>query len=344
MEARELKRTHRRVIAVLAALAIAGGVTACGGNDHDGDTIKVGYAFGFDIGDTGDQVAFDRMTAATGIEPEFTETGSGEAAIAALVNGDIDMAKVSFSDTINAIAQGADVCMILPANQTVDLILVSQPEIRTLADLRGRKITLERPGPSLSSTVLQQTLAAEGLSEDDYEIGYLEDSQNRAAALQSGRIEAATLESVDLELARADGAELNTLADPGSRSPSPANSFLVRCDFAEDNPELLNRVAAGLLPGYASLYGPGGREAWVAKAREGDLADQPVEVAKRIYENERAIGYWPRGAPLTEAEFNQAQEFYEANGIAEEPVPFDRAWDLTFWQNAAKEAAQTGSG
>ena len=86
------------------------------------------------------------MTAATGIEPEFTETGSGEAAIAALVNGDIDMAKVSFSDTINAIAQGADVCMILPANQTVDLILVSQPEIRTLADLRGRKITLGQRG------------------------------------------------------------------------------------------------------------------------------------------------------------------------------------------------------
>jgi len=106
----------------------------------------------------------------------------------------------------------------------------------------------------------------------------------------------------------------------------------------------MNRVVGGLLAGFESLYGTGGREAWVAKAREGDLADEPVEVADRIYEDERAIEYWPRGGPLTEAEFNAAQDFYTANGIVEEPVPFDQAWDIHFWQNAAKRTSEPASG
>jgi ABC-type nitrate/sulfonate/bicarbonate transport system substrate-binding protein len=334
MEALEL-RTFRRGIAVFAALALAGGLAACGGGDDDGnqDTIKVGYAFGFDIGDTGDQVAFDQMEETTGIKPEFTEIGGGDEAVAALVNGDIDMAKVGYSDTINAIAQGADICMVLPANPALDLILASQPDIETLADVRGKRVMLDRPGPSISAALLTQDLQAAGLEEGDYEIGYLPDSQNRAAALQSGRIEVGSLETVDL----------NQLADLGAKAPNPSNAFAVRCDFAKDNPELMNQVVSGLLAGFESLYGPDGRAAWVAKAREGDLADRPEEVANRIYDDERELGYWPRGAPLTEAQYQQVLDFM-ANDIVEKPVPFEQAWDLTFWENAAKGTGQSATG
>ena len=58
----------------------------------------------------------------------------------------------------------------------------------------------------------------------------------------------------------------------------------------EDNPA--QPVAAGLLPGYASLTWPPWAEALGSRRRVREIsADQPVEVAKRIYENERvAVG------------------------------------------------------
>ena len=322
----------------MVALALAAGIAACdddgGGGGDQVESIDVGYAFGFDVGDTADRIAFDRMAESTGIEPEFTETGGGDEAIAALNKGDIDMAKITTTDSINPIAQGAEIESVLVVNPHLDLILASQPDLETLADLRGKKILLDRPGPSVSEAELKLVLKRAGLGEDDYEIGYLPDSQNRAAALASGRADAATLETVDLELARAQGAELNELEDLGALVPEPSAVFVVRRDFAEDNPDLLNQVVGGLLAGFESMYGPEGRDAWIARAREEDLADQPEEVAARIYDDERKLGYWVRGAPLTEAEYEKSQDFLAENGAVETPVPFDQAWDTSFWENA----------
>jgi ABC-type nitrate/sulfonate/bicarbonate transport system substrate-binding protein len=325
-----------RAISLAAALALAVTVTACGGDDQgkQGRSLKVGYAYGFDVGDTADRIAFDRLARDTDIQPSFEETGDGSKAIAALVRGDIDMAKVSFTDAINAIGQGADIRLILSANPHLDLVLAARPELHTLADLRGKRILLDRPGPSISAAELRIVLKQAGLEEGDYELGFLPDSQNRIPALASGRADAASLESVDLELARQD-TQLNQLVDLGARVPEPSNVFVVRGDFAKENSALLDETVRELLAGFETLYGPGGRDAWIKRARADYLADQPEGVAARIYEKQRRLGYWLRGGPLTEAQHRRALDFLVANGVVEKPVPFDEAWDVSFWRKAA---------
>jgi ABC-type nitrate/sulfonate/bicarbonate transport system substrate-binding protein len=333
----KLSVVGRRVIGLVLALALGATVGACSGDDEEGSgqTLKVGYSYGFDIGDTGDRVAFDRVAEQTEIEPEFEETGGGPEAIAALNRGDIDMAKLSFPDAINAIGQDADLRLILLSNPHSDLILVGGPEVKTLADLRGGQILLDRPGPSTSAATLPGVLEQAGLEEGDYEIGYLSDSQNRSAALLSGRTDATPLESTDIELARQD-AEINELAELGSLAPEPANVFAVRSDFIEENRALLEDFAREMVAGYDSLYQPGGREIWIERAREGDLADQPEEVATAIYEAHRKSGYWPRRGPYSEREHQRAIDFGVEAGTIEEPVPFEEAWDNSFWSKAAE--------
>jgi ABC-type nitrate/sulfonate/bicarbonate transport system substrate-binding protein len=268
------------------------------------------------------------------IEPTFEETGGGAQAVAALTRGDIDMAKLAFDDAMNAIGQGADIRMILSANNRQDLILAGSPEVATLPDLRGARILLTRPGPSVSSATLPPLLEQAGVEEGEYEIGYLLDSQDRSAALVSGRADAATLESADLILARQE-TDLNQLAELGPRVPPPGNIFVVREDFIEENSALLEEVVRELVAGYESLYAPGGRDAWIERAREEDLADQPEDVAARIYEAYRKLGYWPRRDPYTEQQHQRALDFNIEAGVIEKPTSFDEAWDTSFWSQAA---------
>jgi ABC-type nitrate/sulfonate/bicarbonate transport system substrate-binding protein len=270
----------------------------------------------------------------TDIEPTFEETGGGAQAVAALTRGDIDMAKLAFDDALNAIGQGAELRLILSANNQQDLILVTSPEVKTLADLRGTHILLTRPGPSLSAATLPSVLEPAGVREGDYEVGYSLDSQDRSAALLSGRADATTLESADLELARQE-TELNQLADLGSRVPPPGNIFVVREDFIEENRALLEDLVRELLAGYETLYQPGGQEAWVERAQEEALADQPEGVAARIYEAHRKLEYWPRGRPYTEEQHQRALDFNLEAGVVEQPVSFEQAWDISFWTKAA---------
>jgi ABC-type nitrate/sulfonate/bicarbonate transport system substrate-binding protein len=324
-----------RVVTVAALLALPIGVAGCGDDASDEErSLEVGYSYGFDIGDTSDRVAFDRMTEETGIELDFAEMGGGQEAIAALVRGDIDMAKVTFWDALNAIGQGADIRMILTVNPHFDILLAGRPEIQRLSDLRGGLILSEGPPPTTNEVYLRRALEGAGLEEGDYESQFTPDSQDRLAGLESGRGDAALLERVDLELTR-DELELNRLVDIGIQVPGPHNMFAVTTEFAEQNQELLEDAVRGMLVGFEDLYGPDGREAWVAKGREEDLAEEPEEVAVRIYEGHRELEYWPQGGPPTEAEHQEAAGALAAAGIVERPVPFDEAWDTSFWRDAA---------
>jgi ABC-type nitrate/sulfonate/bicarbonate transport system substrate-binding protein len=324
-----------RFFGAMAAISVAATLAACGGNNDsdEGRSLKVGYAFGFDVGDTGDLVAFDRLAAATDIELTFVETGGGAEAVAALTRGDIDMAKLSFGDALNAIGQGADIRLVFAMNPKLDDVLVGGPEVQTVAELRGKRILAGIPPPNQESVPLGHILEQAGLEEGDYELKYVPDSQNRSAALESGATDAATLESVDIELASGD-VKLNRLADIGAGIPAPSLVLAVRSDFPEENRALVGDVVRELRSGLESLYGPDGRDEWVEQAQEEELADQPEEVAARIYEGHRKLGYWTRGGPITEAQHDATVAYLVGGGIVEKPVPFDQVWDTSFWTAA----------
>jgi ABC-type nitrate/sulfonate/bicarbonate transport system substrate-binding protein len=338
-------RGGARAAAALIALALACTLAACGGGggDDNANQLKVGYAYGFGVSNNADRVAFDRLQRDTGITPDIIETGGNEQAIAALTKGQVDLAKVSFTAALAAIAQGADIRVILTTNPTLDLILASTPPINSLADVRGERVLLDRPGPSPSVAATKLVLGGAGLSEGDYEIGYLPDSQNRIVALENGRAKVASVESADLVLAQGK-ADLNQLANVGAQVPPPTTVLVARSDSTKDDASRLNKEVSALLAGYESVYTPAGRAAWIAKARENELKDQPADVANRIYDIERANRYWVRGGPPTQADYQRTLSFLLGNHVIDNSVPFDQVWDTSFWANAAssQKAAPAG--
>ena len=238
-------------VALLAACALGAAVPAgCGGGGGGQRTLRVGYAFGFDIGDVADRVGFEGVK---GIDVRYREMNGGTNAISALVRGDIDMADLSLADLISAIGAGADVRAIMVASTVPEYLFVARPPFDALAKLRGARVGLFAKS-SVITELTKVSLRPAGLGLGDVKSRPLADSTTRAAALASGRIDATLLEYVDYLRIAPKVAGLKVLN--ATRELVPVLStpvFAVSGSYARSHRDLLRKTVRGLVDGYREL-------------------------------------------------------------------------------------------
>jgi ABC-type nitrate/sulfonate/bicarbonate transport system substrate-binding protein len=133
---------------------------------------------------------------------------------AGLVSGEID---ANFSNGQNAIAiaaAGADL-VVLDCLDSVssDYVIMAQPGIRQIADLRGKLIGVSRP-TDLSVGYLSVVLQREGLSTNDVSLRSLGGQPERQAGLESHQVDAVILSApYDHILERAGFSRVLNLVD-----------------------------------------------------------------------------------------------------------------------------------
>ena len=145
-----------------------------------------------------------------GISAEIIYT---RAAIETLVAGEVDFAQMTGSLMSSARLQGADPVMIAGVQDTLDDRLITRPNIKSMEDLRGKRIGVFRFG-SASHLRLIYVLPRYGLSERDVTLLQVGDSPERLIALSGGAIDATLLSPPDhLEALRAGMKVLLNLRD-----------------------------------------------------------------------------------------------------------------------------------
>jgi len=107
---------------------------------------------------------------------------------AALLSGSIDY-HTAFSSTIQRAMQGVPLKGLLTMVDKPNFYLVSRPEIRTVADLRGKIIGVGSLG-TINYVVTQKVLAHFGVGPEDATLMGVGDFPFRMAALKSGAIQA----------------------------------------------------------------------------------------------------------------------------------------------------------
>src|SRR6266508_3762703 len=149
--------------------------------------------------------------AAEGIEIEMLEA-SGSAGVAAVVAGEAEFT-TSASAALSAILQGAEMKIIFSHLDRPDYQVWSgQPEIRTLADLKGKSVGVIGRG---DTTEISARLALLGAGLDPNGVAYtaLGPGGGRLAAVQSGAVAAAVLSLADVEQLKRAGPKGNMLVD-----------------------------------------------------------------------------------------------------------------------------------
>ena len=128
-----------------------------------------------------------------GIETEIIVTGQGATAgIGALLANDIQIASAGGDSLVNAALRGGETVMIAAGvNRGLNRVMV-RPDIKTPADLKGKKIGATRIG-AVSHSVLLMMLKHWNMSPADVQVLQLGSSPNMLQALDKGGIDGAVM-------------------------------------------------------------------------------------------------------------------------------------------------------
>ncbi|AIY00446.1 hypothetical protein ART_0847 [Arthrobacter sp. PAMC 25486] len=189
--------SRRNVLQLSMGAAAISLLSACGAKSEDagpGDAaketieIKVGYIADYNgaaLMAVADQEGY---WAAAGLKPKYLPFTNGPLAIQALGTNNVDVVYIG-SGALWLPASGKAEIWAVNSVSNADRI-IAQPGIKTLADLKGKKVAV--PTGTSGDQLFSLALAKEGLSRDDFEVTAMEPPAI-VAAFASNQIDGAAL-------------------------------------------------------------------------------------------------------------------------------------------------------
>jgi NitT/TauT family transport system substrate-binding protein len=182
-----------------------------------------------------------------GLDVDLLFVGSGAKLTQALVAGDLKIGLIGGAAPIAARLRGAEVKIIAVAFNTVALSLVTQSDIRSLGDLRGKRVGISRFG-SNTDFGMRYLLKKEGIADREVVLLQLGDAPAIFGALQAGTIQGGILSYPTTAAATKKGfKELVDFSEIGLEFP---NSNVVVTDaFLQTQADIVRRFLRGFIEG-----------------------------------------------------------------------------------------------
>lgn len=241
-----MKLANRRQILLAATLA---GLCASGAAQAQEKLtpLKVGYD-GYSMTTAPMNFALKRgIFKKHGIDLTMVYVDGGPTLTQAVVGGSVDIGQNGYTPVAAAAINGADVVFIGGISNKLPFQLVVKGDIKTAADLKGKKIAISRYG---SSTDTAATFAVEnlGLKRTDVSILQLGGEGTRTAAMLSGQIDASLEQYPRTAELMEQG--YHVLVDvTGVAGDYPNTSYVTRKSFVEKNPETIKKFMAAVSEG-----------------------------------------------------------------------------------------------
>jgi len=173
-----------------------------------------------------------------GLEVELVHIPSTSRAIQVMLAGEIQFSYMDGRNSVTAALKGADVVILAGVANRLVFSFMARPEIKSFAEMRGKKIGITRIGSSTHSVTLW-VMNKFGLKAEDYQLLQLVDVPNIFTAISAGQIDAGALspptnfrgrktglrELIDLSK---DGPEYVSVAIGSTRSFVKANEETAR--------------------------------------------------------------------------------------------------------------------
>jgi NitT/TauT family transport system substrate-binding protein len=173
-----------------------------------------------------------------GVDAELIHIPSSSRGIQAILAGEIGFSFMDGANEVQANLKGANLALVAGATNRQVFSLMAKPEIKSVSDLKGKKIGITRIGSSTHTSALY-ALGQAGLRPSDYQILPLMEVPNIFTALAAGQIDAGVVSPPTNSRARRagfkelidlakDGPEYVSVAVGTSRSYIGANEDIVR--------------------------------------------------------------------------------------------------------------------
>lgn len=219
--------------------------------------------------------------AAEGLKLDFVYTQSNAALVQQLAAGSLDLALSSgLVDPIRAIDKGAAIAIVRLEMQAPPYALLAKPAIKTMADLKGKTISLGG-AKDITRIFIERMVVPKGLKPTDYDMVFAGATSARFSALQSGAVDAAILLPPFNFFAESAGfTNLGLTID--SAPDLPFSGSIVNRTWAGKNKPILDKLLAITTRSVAWFNDPANRDEAIAIMVE--LSKQKPEDVTRTYE------------------------------------------------------------
>jgi len=164
-----------------------------------------------------------------GLDVELIHIQSSSRGIQAILAGEIAFSFMDGSNAAQANLKGANIILVAGATNRQVFSLMANPEIKRIADLRGKKIGITRVGSSTHTSALY-ALGSAGLKTADYQLLPLLEVPNIFTALAAGQIDAGVV-------------------SPPTNARAKKTGFVELMNIAKEGPEFVS-VAVGTSRAY----------------------------------------------------------------------------------------------
>ena len=183
----------------------------------------------------------------SGLDVELVHVASSSRAIQTMLAGEIAFSTFDVTNLVQANLKGAELVLLAGITNRLMFSVMSRPDIKKLADLKGKTVGITRIG-SATQTVALFALGEAGLKPGDYTLLPLTEVPSILAALTAGQIDAGILSPPTNSRARKSGFnELKNLAVDGPDYPSIA--FGSSRAYVKANEDVTRRVVRAYLEG-----------------------------------------------------------------------------------------------
>lgn len=218
-----------------------------------------------------------------GIDIKLTSIPGGTQGAQALLSGGIDLSFADPSSTISAIAAGAQLVEVMAITTIMPYYLVGAPDVKTVADLKGKRVGSSGLGLSASRLALLVAFGTLGLdpNRDKITLVAAGAEPERIAGLAAGAI-GGTVVGPEFR-SKISQLGLNILADLRTiKIPWEQDALVTSRKFLETKADVVERVMKALLQANAYVLNPANR-ASVVELLKTRLGLKTTEEAEGAY-------------------------------------------------------------
>jgi ABC-type nitrate/sulfonate/bicarbonate transport system substrate-binding protein len=269
-----------------------------------------------------------------GIEVELMVEPGSEALRKDLAAGKGDVAFVALDNAVAMVeSAGADVVIVMGGESSLNELIV-QPEIKSIADLRGRKVLVDAPNTAYALQ-LKKILLLNGMQpEKDFKIEPVGSTQFRLQGMRDDKENAGSILNPPFSiLAKHDGLVSLGTMQKLLGGDQDRGTFALR-PWARKHADLLERYLAGFVQGQLWLMAPSSRPGVVALVmKESNLTEQ---LAGEWYATVVQGGGYAKDARFDLENFKKTLKLraeVEAGGNDKTPAA-EKYFDLSYYRKA----------
>jgi NitT/TauT family transport system substrate-binding protein len=329
-----LKRAFVTIVAASLVILSCGGsapaTTASGAPGPSPISLKVAYS-NITCDNLSQWYAKDRgIFAENGLDVELVSIDGGSRTMAALISGEVKLAQLGGSEVMSAQVGGGDLVITAVLAPVYPYLFMAAADIKTPADLRGKKVGISSPGGS-ADIATRKVLAAFNLDPDkDVTLVSLGSHEQRTAALLAGSIHAAVDDPPNLTKLRDAG--YHSLYDLAGQKLAAANTAIVAPKaWVTANKAAMQRYVDSIVTSVARMKKDRAGTIAVMKKYFGATADRGYDEAYDFYLNQvTPVLPFPRPELFTDVQATLAKKNPKVKDLDVKTI-----LDASFVQSAA---------